>query len=154
MILAILAAAATATAPARAADPAADVAKLSWMAGSWVEVKDGVTTRETWLPPLEGVMSGVGQTNRPGRKPYVEYTRISAEPAGATFSAMVAGQSPTPFVLLPGALEGEAVFENKGRDYPQRVIYRRCGRKDLCARIEGMVDGRLNYNEWRYRRLK
>jgi len=152
MILAMLAAAATATAPATAADPAADVAKLSWMAGSWIQDKDGTTVRETWLPPLGGAMAGVGQTNRPGKAPYIEFTKISAEPAGATFSAMLPGQRPTPFVLLPGK-DGEAVFENKGHDFPQRVIYRRCG-KELCARIEGMVDGRLNYNEWRYRRLK
>ena len=135
------------------ADAAADVAKLSWIAGSWIEQKDGVTVRETWLPPLDGVMAGVGQTNRPGKAPYVEFTKISAEPAGATFTAMIPGQSPTPFVLLPDSPNGEAVFENKRNDYPQRVIDRRCGR-DLCARIEGTVRGEARFNEWRYRRLK
>ena len=150
MILAILAAAAaTATATP---DPAAAVAKLSWIAGSWIEQKDGVTVRETWLPPLDGVMSGVGQTNRPDKPPYVEFTKISAEPDGATFSAMLPGQSPTTFVLVPGQ-EGEAVFERKGRSFPQRIIYRRCG-KDLCARIEGTVDGKAEFNEWHYKRLK
>jgi Domain of unknown function (DUF6265) len=134
------------------ADATADVARLSWMAGSWIEEKDGVTTRETWLSPKDGVMAGVGQTNRPGKPPYVEFTKISAEPAGATFSAMIPGQSPTPFVLVPGQ-DGEAVFENRTHVFPQRVIYRRCGR-DLCARIEGTANGKLQYNEWRYRRAK
>jgi hypothetical protein len=134
------------------ADAAADVGKLSWMAGSWMEQKNGVTTRETWLAPLDGTMAGVGQTNRPGKPPYIEFTKITPEADGATFSAMGSGGRPTAFVLLPGP-DGEATFEKKGHDYPQRIIYRRCGR-DLCARIEGTVDGRLNYNEWRYRRVR
>jgi hypothetical protein len=139
---------AAAMALALLADAAADVAKLSWMAGTWVEEKNGATVRETWLAPKDGVMAGVGQTNRPGKAPYVEFTKISAEPAGATFSAMIPGRAPTTFVLIPGA-EGEAIFENKSNSFPQRIIYRRCGR-DLCARIEG----KAQFNEWRYRRGK
>jgi len=146
MMLAILAAAVV------LADAAAEVAKLDWMAGSWMQEKDGVTVREIWLAPKDGVMGGVGQTNQPGRKPFVEYVKISAEPAGATFTALVPGQPPTPFVLLAGK-DGEAVFENKAHDFPQRVIYRRCG-ADLCARIEGTVQGQARSEEWRYRRAK
>ena len=134
------------------ADAASDVAGLSWMAGTWTQEKDGVVVRETWLAPRDGVMGGVGQTNRPGRKPFVEYVKISAEPAGATFTAMLPGQPPTAFVLLPGA-DGEAVFENKAHDYPQRVFYRRCG-EDLCAGVEGFVKGELKREEWRYQRVR
>lgn len=134
------------------ADATPDVGRLSWMAGSWIARKDGVVVRETWLPPLDGAMAGAGQTNRPGRKPFVEHMKITAEPAGATFTAMVPGQPPTPFVLQPGP-DGEAVFENPAHDYPQRVIYRRCG-EDLCAAVEGRVSGRLKREEWRYTRIK
>jgi hypothetical protein len=130
----------------------ADVDRLSWMAGSWIAEKDGATVRETWLPPLGGVMAGAGQTNRPGRKPFVEHMKITADPAGATFTAVLPGQPPTPFVLKPGP-DGEAVFENLAHDYPQRVIYRRCG-VDLCAAVEGAVKGALRREEWRYTRIK
>lgn len=139
-------------ATAAQAAPADDVAKLTWMAGSWGQEKDGVTTRETWLAPLGGAMSGTGQTNAPGRKPFISYYKITAEPAGATFTAILPGQPPTPFVLLPGP-DGEAVFENKAHDFPQRVGFRRCG-EDLCARIEGVIKGRTEAEEWRYRRLR
>lgn len=134
------------------ADATADISKLSWMAGSWVAEKDGVTVRETWLPPLNGAMAGAGQTNRPGRKPFIEHVKITAEPAGATFTALLPGQPPTPFVMKPGP-DGEAVFENLAHDYPQRVIYRRCG-QDLCAATEGVVKGALRREEWRYTRIK
>lgn len=133
------------------AAPADDVAKLTWMAGSWIHEKDGVVTRETWLPPLEGAMAGAGQTNAPGKRPFISHYKITAEPAGATFTAYLPGQPPTPFVLLPGP-DGEAVFENKAHDFPQRIIFRRCD-DTLCARIEGVLKGKPESEAWRYRRL-
>ena len=102
--------------PAVAA-PADDVAKLAWMAGTWIQEKDAVTTRETWLAPLDGAMAGAGQTNRPGRPPSIEHMKITAEPAGAAFIAILPGQPPTPFVLKPGP-DGEATFENPTHDFP------------------------------------
>ncbi len=129
-----------------------EVAKLDWLAGSWAQDRDGVLVRETWLAPRDGVMAGMSQTNRPGKRPFVEFMKISAEPAGVTFTAIIPGQPPTPFVRLPGP-DGEAIFENKAHDFPQRVIYRRC-EADLCARIEGMSGGKLEFQDWRYTRVK
>jgi hypothetical protein len=97
-------------------------------------------------------MGGVGQTTRPGRPPLIEHMKITTEPAGVTFTAILPNQPPTPFVLLPGK-DGEAVFENKAHDFPQRVFYRRCG-EDLCAGIEGLVKGEARRQEWRYTRVR
>jgi hypothetical protein len=144
--------AALALAPAADADATADVAKLAWMAGSWREVAGTTTTRETWLAPLDGAMGGVGQTNRPGKPATFEFTSITAEPAGATFTARLKGQDPTPFVLKPGP-DGEAVFENLAHDFPQRVIYRRCGAQ-LCGAIEGVKAGKTISITWRYDRVR
>lgn len=147
-----LAIAALAVASSANAAPIDEVAKLTWMAGSWGQEKDGVITRETWLAPVGGVMAGAAQTNAPGRKPLVSYYRISVEPAGVTFTAILPGQPPTPFVLLPGK-DGEATFENMAHDFPQRVIFRRCG-EQLCGRIEGTVRGKLEAEDWRYTRVR
>ena len=134
------------------AAPADDVAKLAWMAGTWTQTKDGGAVRETWLAPLGGAMAGAGQTNAAGKPPFVESMKITAEPAGATFTYMPPGAKPVPFVLI-SSKDGEATFENKANDVPQRVTYRRCG-ADLCARIEGTVQGKLQFEEWRYTRAK
>lgn len=128
----------------------ADVEALGWLAGSWIERRGETVVREIWLGPMGGTMAGVNQANRPGRKPQVEYMRITVEPAGVTFTATAPGQPPTAFVLKPGA-PGEATFENLAHDFPQRVIYRRCG-EDLCARIEGQVAGRPHGQDWRFTR--
>jgi len=148
----VLALCLVAAATAVHAAPADDVNKLSWMAGTWVQEKGGVTVREIWLPPIGGAMAGAGQTNQPGKPPFIENEKITAEAAGATFSYLPPGKTPVPFVPKPGK-DGEAVFENLTHDFPQRVIYRRCG-ADLCARIEGMVKGKLEFEEWRYQRAK
>ncbi len=140
--------------PSVAREPAtAAVDDLSWMAGAWTQTDErGVTTRETWLAPLNGAMAGVGQTTRPGGRTSFEFMSITTEAAGPTFTARIEGQTPTPFVLKPGE-PGVAVFENLDHDFPQRVIYRRCG-EDLCGRIEGVVAGQARSVDWRYERLK
>ena len=150
MRLAILLFALAAT--AAQAGPADDVAKLGFMAGSWTQQKDGGTVRETWLAPLGGAMGGAGQTNAPGKPAFVENMKISAEPGGATFTYFPPGQTPVPFVMI-SSKDGEATFENKANAFPQRVTYRRCG-ADLCARIEGTVEGKLQFEEWHYTRSK
>lgn len=137
---------------ARAA-PADPLSGLAWMSGSWIEARDGVVTRETWLPPLGDAMAGTSQTNAPGRKPRIEHMTITAEPGGVTFTAILPGQPPTPFALRPRGSGDEAVFENPGHDFPQRVIYRPCG-ENLCARIEGVVKGAPASKSWVYRPLR
>ncbi|MBI5939572.1 MAG: hypothetical protein HY859_04015 [Caulobacterales bacterium] len=129
----------------------AQVADLAWMAGSWSQDTANGTVRETWLPPLREAMAGMTQTHRPGKPPVTEFSTITREPAGVTFTAYVGGQPPTAFVLKPGR-PGEAVFENLAHDFPQRVIYRQC-EANLCARIEGTVQGQVQGMDWRYRRL-
>jgi hypothetical protein len=131
---------------------AADIGQLSWIAGTWRETKGGVSTTEAWAKPAQGIMTGVTTTERPGKPASREPMRISTERAGLTFTAMPPGQPPTPFVLIPGK-PGEATFENKAHDFPQRVIYRRCG-ADLCARIEGTIGGKPQSQDWRYTRVK
>ena len=101
--------------PAFAA-PAEDVGRLAWIAGSWIEVKDGVTTRETWLPPRGGAMAGAAQTNAPGKAPSIEHAKITVEPAGVTSTALVPGQPPTP---PPSLVPGRARALPLSRDPPR-----------------------------------
>jgi len=100
MILEALAAAAVAAQPAD---------KLAWMAGAWSETKAGVVTREVWLAPVGGAMSGATQTNRPGRPVRHEFETITSGADGqVVYTPVIAGVAPTPFALKPGP-DGEAV---------------------------------------------
>jgi hypothetical protein len=129
------------------------VDNLAWMAGAWRETKAGVVTREVWLSPVDGAMSGATQTNRPGRPARHEFETITTAADGqVVYTPIIQGVAPTPFTLLPGP-DGEAVFERASDAFPKRVIYRRCGH-DLCARIEGVVNGELKGQAWRYTRVQ
>jgi hypothetical protein len=130
------------------AAPATTVGDLDWMTGLWTQ--KGGEGREAWLPPVGGQMVGLSQSPRPGRRPSYEFERIEARDGVLTFTAIIEGQPPTPFALL-SSKDGEVVFQNLEHDFPQRVIYRRCG-VDLCARIEGTINGKLEGEDWRYAR--
>jgi hypothetical protein len=120
----------------------------AWLAGAWVQTKPDQTVTEMWLAPQDGAMAGVTLTTGPGRPPRAEYAKITREPAGLTYTAVVGTQPPVAFVAVP-AEGGWLVFENKAHDFPQRVAYRRCD-ADLCAAVEGVVNGKLQRQEWRY----
>lgn len=142
MIAAILAAAVV----------AAPTEPPAWLAGTWGQAKKNQTVTEMWLAPQDGAMAGVTLTTRPGGgAARAEYAKITREPAGLTYTAVVGTQPPVPFVAIP-AEGGWLVFENKAHDFPQRVAYRRCD-ADLCAAIEGVVKGKLERQEWRYSRI-
>jgi hypothetical protein len=132
------------------AEPA-KVADLGWMAGTWVQAgENGAVTRETWLPAQDGLAAGASVASRPGRKPFREFMTLHDAPEGPVFTAFIDGQPPTPFTLVSSDA-GRFVFENKAHDFPQRVIYQRCG-QDLCAAVEGEIDGKARTQTWRYTR--
>lgn len=122
---------------------------LDWMAGYWLSCDDGIETSETWSSRRGAVMLGTSITLGRDRQAW-EQIRIEAGPDGVHFHAMPNGQPPAAFRLVrsDGA---EALFENPGHDFPQRIIYRRVGDR-LTGRIEGVANGRERAIEWHYRR--
>ncbi|MBI1408255.1 MAG: hypothetical protein GC145_19255 [Caulobacter sp.] len=96
-------------------------------------------------------MPGIGRTTKAG-KARVEFMRIDeAADGGLVFTAILPGQPPTPFAARTLAAD-RVEFENLDHDYPQRVIYARCG-ADLCAAIEGEQGGEIKRIDWRYSRV-
>jgi len=121
------------------ADPFAPVA---WLAGCWVQQGREAGSVEQWTAPAGGLMLGMARTLKNGRAAEFEFMQIRADAAGRlTFIAQPQGRPPTEFALLRQG-EAEAVFENAGHDFPQRVRYRRDAADRLTARIEGRVGGR------------
>jgi hypothetical protein len=144
-----LAAALSLDVPAFAADSLADIA---WIQGQWRAVQgDGAVVTETWLPAEGGVMPGISRTLE-GGKGRVEFMRIDEKGGQIAFTAIVGRNPPTTFVAKSRTAD-EVVFENTAHDFPQRVIYRRCGER-LCAAIEGTMNGKLERMEWTYDRVR
>ena len=133
---------ALAAAPALcAASPGETQPDLDWLAGYWLSCADGRDVAETWSERRGGIMLGTSITTGPQAFSW-EQMRIEAGVPGPDDLAFVAqprgAEAPTAFRLVRSGAR-EAVFENLGHDFPQRVIYRRQGGR-LIGRVEG-ADG-------------
>ncbi|MBY0300662.1 MULTISPECIES: DUF6265 family protein [Sphingomonas] len=136
--------AATAAAPApRSLDD------LSWMTGHWLECTPRGEAMETWSDARGGVMLGFSKSIRGTRTDW-ELARIEPRPEGIVFATSPKGQPAATFAAV-SITTGEALFEARDHDFPQRVIYRRDGDR-LTGRIEGTIAGKPRAVEWHYRR--
>jgi hypothetical protein len=122
---------------------------LSWLAGNWVEMRDGETIRERWSGPYGNLLLGIGVTERSKGKTSFEFFRIADTPTGVSYFASPNAAPPTEFKAIE-LTPTKVVFENKAHDFPQRVIYIKNADGTLAARIEGMLNGKLVSESWRY----
>ena len=117
---------------------AADLAKVSWLAGTW-ELKDGEkTTEEHWLPLAGTTMMGVSHTYGAKTTLFFEFLWITFQHGKIAYVAQPGGVKPTPFFAVKLG-EKEAVFENEKHDHPQRIRYE-CTEGGVTATIS-LMDG-------------
>lgn len=145
-----------ATRPSQSEDA---LAPVSFMAGTWRTGQGageaGEWTEEVWTAPAGGMMLGTARSvsttpEGAARVHAFEFLRLAATAEGITYYAMPEGRSPATEFRLVQSRTGEAVFENEGHDFPQRIVYSSMGPRTLRARIERLDgSGRM---EWRYDR--
>lgn len=87
---------------------------------------------------------GMSRTVRGERTTGFEFLRIVSSDAGIDYiSKPSQNKDETAFKLVRSSAV-EAVFENLGHDFPQRIIYRVQPPDSLFARIEGERSGKLS----------
>lgn len=122
----------------------------SWMAGSWSGTIGGTVMEEHWTSPGGGLMVGMHRDVSSTGKTSFEFLRIEVRDGKMVYLAMPGGGPVTQFPIK--ALEPtRIVFENPEHDFPQRIIYWRKGRQ-LCARVEGTMGGKVAGEEWCWRK--
>ena len=122
---------------------------LDWMAGYWLACDSGIEVAELWTTRRGGVMLG-GSITFGSQAFGWEQVRIETTEDVATMQYVARPRGATGDTAFRLARSGdrEAVFENAGHDYPQRISYRREG-ETLIARTEDMAGG--NGQDFRYR---
>lgn len=130
---------------------ATTVNDLDWLVGNWIEDAHGAVVRERWAGPYGDMMLGVGVTLRPDGKSSYEFFRIAKTAAGVSYFASPNAAPPTEFKAITLS-PSKVVFENKAHDFPQRVMYWRESDGRLHARVEGVLKGKLQGEDWIYRR--
>ncbi len=127
------------------------LAGLGWLAGSWASDSAGTRIEEHWTAPRGGMMLGVHRDVISGRRTSFEFFRIVEDTSGVRYVAQPGGRPPTSFPLKElGARR--VVFEDLGHDFPQRIIYWLDSSGALWARTEGMISGKLESEEWRWKK--
>ena len=92
-------------------------------------------------------MLGVGRTVKAdGKLQSFEFMRIVELDGTLALISMPGAKSQTSFRMKSLTRE-RVVFENRAHDFPQRIIYWKKG-KQLCARIEGTANGKVEGEEW------
>lgn len=121
---------------------------LSWLAGYWLSCEDGREVSETWSDKRGSTLFGIGLTISANGKLSWEMARIAPSAKGLSFFAQPSGQSPAEFPIKSSSAN-TVVFEDSAHDFPQRVSYRREGKR-LFARIEGTIAGKEQSESWTY----
>lgn len=147
VVVTAMAAAPTAAAPARGEV----VDQLRWLAGSWASDSGGVRIEEHWAAPFGGVMIGMHRDVIGGRATGFEFFRIREDSVGLVLLAQPGGRPPHAF-RVKELTARRVVFEDAAHDFPQRVMYWLDSRGRLHARAEGVVNGRLEGENWRWSR--
>ena len=116
------------------------VKDLYFMTGCWSYDGRDAGSMEQWMWPVGGELIGMSRIVSDGEVVAFEYMRIAHNEFGQLeFIASPSGQGTTHFSLAALG-QNEVVFENKGHDFPQRVIYRLIDATHLLGRIEGTTD--------------
>lgn len=132
------------------------IENLGWMAGCWEmnDKKARTVTNEQWMKPAGGTMFGMSRTVTAGKTKWYEYTRIVSDDKGTFYVARPSGAKEDTFFKMVRSGEKEVVFENLEHDFPQRIIYRSTGKRSLFARIEGMIGGKAEREDFNYVRSR
>ncbi|MGZ8833051.1 MAG: DUF6265 family protein [Thermoanaerobaculia bacterium] len=125
----------------------------AWMAGSWTGESGGVKMEEHWTSAAGGLMLGMHRDLKPNGTTAFEFLRVEQRKDGTlVYQAMPMGRPATPFALKT-MTSSRVVFENLEHDFPQRIIYWRAGKR-LCARVEGTIGGKVEFEEFCWTRAR
>ncbi len=127
------------------------LARIAWLAGSWVQELANGRREELWLEPLGMTMLGVSRTVVAGKTVEYEYLRIEERAGMLVYIASPSGQATAEFPAIE-LTDSTAVFADPAHDFPQRVRYRRVGPDSLLAQIEGERNGETRVIDFPFRR--
>lgn len=134
-------------------DPATKkMKKLNYLVGTWESKNEDGILYETWKQVNDSTYEGHAYAISNSDTTFSENTRIVKHNDDVIYSVTTSYDETTDFKLVSD--DQETIFENKEHDYPQRIIYSQNGKDSLYARIEGLVDGGVVKEEFRYSKVK
>ena len=131
----------------------AEIDRLAWLSGCWIQPRADGLVEEHWMTPRGDSMLGMSRMVAGGKTVEYEFIRIAVVDGMLAYIARPSGQAEATFPLK-SLDDGVVVFENLSHDFPQRIIYRRNADASITARIEGTVKGEARGRDFPYRRCE
>jgi hypothetical protein len=117
--------------------PDVDFSKFKFMAGCWQGQLDKDTSlEEIWTTPSENLVLATTRYLKKDLATGYEFTRIQATDSGVVFAAASDGK-PENVYLLKTLADEYVLFENEGKSFPNRIMYRLASDGSLIPRNEG-----------------
>lgn len=121
--------------PAADDDPAARLASLGWLAGSWAGDAWGGRFHAHYSTPDGGKVLSYSRLVRDGREAYHEFEVFEARDGAVRLQPFPGGKRVDGFTLGTTG-EREAVFENPDKDWPTRITYARVADEKLVITLD------------------
>lgn len=120
--------------------------------GKWKMNVEGALIFEEWEKVNETEFSGISFSLNGTEKNISENLCLKKFAEQWAYVALPENQSITLFALVEHTAN-KFIFENKEHDFPQRIIYEFINEDKLTAAVEGMVDGKLEREEFTFTRI-
>jgi hypothetical protein len=127
---------------------------FEWLIGSWANLSDDGNFYENWTKINDSSYSAFSYMTITGDTVFSETVELKLVDNEIYYVVAASGQNEGQAVSfrLVSNENGEFVFENKGHDFPQRIIYKHPAPDSIHARIEGTVNGKFSMQEFPMKR--
>lgn len=124
--------------------------------GLWKMETDEGAIFEEWEKDSDSLYTGMSYVVKDGDTILLETLSLKYADGKLCYAPVLQNQNEGQEILFPlkeyVEAEKKFVFENITHDFPQRIIYRFDGDKNLTARIEGEVDGKMESSDFNYKK--
>lgn len=129
---------------------------LNLYQGLWKMETDEGSIFEEWEKVSDSLFTGMSYAVKDGDTILIETASLKYSDGKLCYAPVVQNENEGQEVLFPlkeyVQAEKKFVFENPMHDFPQRIIYHFTDEKNLIARIEGEVDGKMESSDFTYKK--
>lgn len=120
----------------------ASIARVGWIAGTWIGTTGPVTVEERWTPPAGGSMIATARTLRNSAMAGFEFLCMAERDGSLVYTALPNARTPATDFVLTTITDDSATFENPAHDYPKMIRYSRLADGSLQTTVSGAASQR------------
>lgn len=121
-----------------------ELSKLNWMLGNWSGIMEESIVTERWVKINDTLFSGESLFIKGSDTLSRETISLSMQNSAIFYIPLVEGQNDNKpvYFKLTFSDNTNAVFENPGHDFPQKITYKLINGDSLIATISGLQEGK------------